>query len=299
MDQKRSTGRLARSAMEIQCYQFEIIHKPGKSKQVADALSRRQYSDETHDATVASLQPNHSVDDDKEIDFPVSISEPVSEEPNSEPTQVTLFYYKDDPNEGIFSLEPEMEISFQNSDLSNLSNLSSLQRECPDFKDIYAYLENGTMPGDEESQIKVIQTYKYFELWNGVLYHWFQRRVKSNLPIDDKWIQQIALPRVLRLDALNAYHDSSAGGAHLGIEKVMAAMKTKYHWPRMHQEIYDYIHSCDTYQLIKRNTHARSPPLTSLPIVGRFERWHMDFLKLHKTSKGYPYVLLIVDSFTK
>lgn len=299
MDQKRSTGRLARWAMEIQGYQFEIIHKPGKSNQVADALSRRQYSDETNDTTIASLLPNHSVDDDKEIDFPVSISEPVSEEPNSEPTQVTLFYHKDDPNEGIFSLEPEMEISFQNPDLSNLSNLSSLQRECPDFKDIYAYLENGTLPDDEKSQIKVIQTSKYFELCNNVLYHWFQRRVKSNLPIDDKWIQQIALPRVLRLDALNAYHDNSAGGAHLGIEKVMAAMKTKYHWPRMHQEIYDYIHSCDTCQRIKRDTHARSPPLTSLPIVGRFERWHMDFLKLHKTTKGYQYVLLIVDSFTK
>lgn len=133
MDQKRSTGRLARWAMEIQGYQFEIIYKPGKSNQVADALSRRQYSDETNNATVASFQPNHSFDDDKEIDFSVSISEPVSEEPNSEPTQVTLFFCKDDPIEGIFSLKPEMEISFQNPDLSNLSNLSSLQRECPDF----------------------------------------------------------------------------------------------------------------------------------------------------------------------
>lgn len=174
-----------------------------------------------------------------------------------------------------------------------------MQRECPDFKDIFAYLENGTLPDDEKSQTKVIQISKYFDLCSGVLYHWFQRRVKSNLPVDDKWIQQIASPRVLRLDALNAYHDSSAGGAHLGIERVMAAMKTKYHWPRMHQEIYDYIHSCDICQSIKRDTHARNKPLTSLPVVGRFERWHMDFLKLHKTSKGYQYVLLIVDSFTK
>lgn len=100
MDQKRSTGRLARWAMEIQGYQFEIIHKPGKSNQVAVALSKRQYVAETNDATVASFQPNHSVDDDKEIDFAVPISEPVSDEPNSEPTQVTLFYCNDDPNEG-------------------------------------------------------------------------------------------------------------------------------------------------------------------------------------------------------
>lgn len=85
--------------------------------------------------------------------------------------------------------------------------------------------------------------------------------MKSNLPVDDKWIQQIALPRVLRLDALNAYHDSSAGGAHLGIERVMAAMKMKYHWPRMHQEIYDYIHS------ISVNASNETPMLETHPLL--------------------------------
>lgn len=85
----------------------------------------------------------------------------------------------------------------------------------------------------------------------------------------------------------------------MGIEKVMAAMKSKYHWPRMHQEIYDYIHSCNSCQLNKRDTYARPHPLTSIPVVGRFERWHMDFLKLHKITQGNKYVLLVVDSFTK
>lgn len=75
-------------------------------------------------------------------------------------------------------------------------------------------------------------------------------------------------------------------------------MKSKYHWPRMHQEIYDYIHSCDICQLIKRDT-CTSTPLTSLPVVSRFERWHIDVLQLHRTKQGYQYVLLVVDSFIK
>lgn len=41
-------------------------------------------------------------------------------------------------------------------------------------------------------------------------------------------------PETVRAEAMKAYHDNSAGGAHLGIEKVMAAMKSKYHWLRMH-----------------------------------------------------------------
>lgn len=181
MDQKRSTGRLARWAMEIQGYQFEIIHKPGKSNQVADALSRRHYEDEMHDPTIASIIANQSKSTDNQNDSSLSTSEPDSIEPvsvestlvesNPEPTQVTLFYHKDDPNEGIFALEQEIDVSFQHPDLSNLSNLSKLQRECPDFKDIFAYLENGTLPDDEKSQTKVIQTSKYFDLCNGILYH--------------------------------------------------------------------------------------------------------------------------------
>lgn len=178
----------------------------------------------------------------------------------------------------------------------NMSKLSELQQSCPDFKQIYSYLANETLPDYENFQNKIIQTSNYYEICNGVLYHWFQRRVKCNQQYEDKWIQQLALPRDLRLEALKAYHDNSAGGAHLGIEKAMAAMKSKYHWPRMHQIIYDYIDSCDTCQIIKRDTHARPPPLTSVPIVGRFHRWLMDFLKLHKTNKGYQYVLLIVES---
>lgn len=51
MDQKRSTGRLARCAMEIQGYQFDSIHWPGKSNQIADALSRRDYDDDEKKVT--------------------------------------------------------------------------------------------------------------------------------------------------------------------------------------------------------------------------------------------------------
>ena len=40
---KQSTGRLARWAVLLQGYQYEINYKPGKKNEVADALSRRPY----------------------------------------------------------------------------------------------------------------------------------------------------------------------------------------------------------------------------------------------------------------
>ena len=309
MDQKRSTGRLARWAMEIQGYQFDMIHRPGKNNEVADALSRRVYSEndkQVEDTVVASLSSGSKPDSLQNLDsdsnetemITSSLSTPCTQVSNdiSELTEVS-FFYSEIPD--ILTIDSEVEISLQNPNLSDLAEIAKLQQNCPDFRLIYDYLQNGNLPDGEKAQNKIIQNSKHYEICNGVLYHWFQRRVKCTQLPDDKWIQQLALPRTLRDEALKAYHDNSAGGAHLGIEKVMAAMKSKYHWPRMHQEIYDYIHSCDTCQLIKRDTHARPPPLTSLPVVGRFERWHMDFLKLHKTTQGHQYVLLVVDSFTK
>ena len=43
MDIKDPTGKLARWALQLQQYDFDIIHQPGKSHRNADALSRLPY----------------------------------------------------------------------------------------------------------------------------------------------------------------------------------------------------------------------------------------------------------------
>ena len=44
MKVKDPTGRLARWALQVQQYDFEIIHRPGRQNGAADALSRRDYT---------------------------------------------------------------------------------------------------------------------------------------------------------------------------------------------------------------------------------------------------------------
>ena len=158
-------------------------------------------------------------------------------------------------------------------------------------------MSSNDLSDEEEVKRKTVVEAQYFFLCDGVLYKWFQKRFKTEE--NEKYIKQICLPRVLRHDALTSFHDTNAGGGHLGVDKVLTALRQRYFWPRMHQTVKDHILSCDWCQRIKVDTKRKNLPLTLLPVVGPFERWHMDLLKLSKTKDGYQYLFLMVDSFTK
>lgn len=99
---------------------------------------------------------------------------------------------------------------------------------------------------------------------------------------------------------MHAYHDSLAGGGHLGIEKVRTALVLKYYWPRMYQDVISYVKSCDRCQRAKRDYNPTNPPMVVLPAAKRFDRWHIDILgPLLKNKEGYEYILVCIDSFTR
>ena len=278
----KHTGRLERWALKLQEYNYDIIHRPGKSNYVADALSRLSYPVQTQDSDC-------STDNTPEVSS-VQVDENTE---NSQSVQVNLFYTANDTDVIVIQedqLQPVVEDSKQ---------LSQLQRECDDFKHIILYLESQLLPKDKTKHDAIVAESKHYSLTNGILTHFFQRRCKRQQE-EDRFITQIALPKVLRLDALRQYHDSLAGGGHLGIEKVRASIIQKYFWPRMHQDIVDYVKSCTRCQLAKRNFNPTKPPMNPMPVKEKFECWQIDILgPLNKSSHGYEYILLCIDAGTR
>ena len=99
---------------------------------------------------------------------------------------------------------------------------------------------------------------------------------------------------------LGSYHDSLASGAHIGIDNTYRAIQLKYFWPKMYQNLADYLRSCDACQLAKNNTTPPKAPLVNMHIEDTFSRFHMDILgPLTTSSEGHKYILLVVHSFRK
>ena len=292
----KHTGRLERWALKIQEYNCNIVHRPGKSNCVADALSRRDYKVEvSQEVSRVSVAPV--------VDKPITIAPDRQHEVETDEDsriQVTFCYATDveADNEADTPKQADVKVD-NNAEIQLQTDLGKLQKECKDFAGIYQYLVRGDLPKETKVATKIVAESKHYSIVDDILYHWSVVRGKA-IPEEQRRIKQLALPKVLRLDALKSYHDSIAGGGHLGVEKVKTAMYQKYYWPGMHSDIVTYIKSCERCQLAKRDYNPFKPPLVPLPPTKRFERWHIDILgPLYKTKEGFEYILLCIDSFSR
>ena len=57
------------------------------------------------------------------------------------------------------------------TDLSEQHDVAKLQRECPDYKPIFEYIEEGILPQDEKTARKIVFESEQFIIDDGTLYH--------------------------------------------------------------------------------------------------------------------------------
>jgi len=114
-----------------------------------------------------------------------------------------------------------------------------------------------------------------------------------------KEVLQIVLPAPLRENVLHNLHDLRIVG-HLGIQRTISRVKSRFYWPGLALDVTRWCAKCPECAERKGKPNPRKRPLTQLPTGAPFDRIAMDILDTHKpTAKGYRYVLVISDYFSK
>lgn len=108
-------------------------------------------------------------------------------------------------------------------------------------------------------------------------------------------VGQLVLPRQFWEIVMRAMHDDLG---HLGQERTVDPIRSRFFWPRMLLDVVEYIRNCG--ECITHKTPVqRAAPLHQIISHGPMDLVYMDFLSMEPDSKGISNVLVVTDHFTR
>lgn len=120
---------------------------------------------------------------------------------------------------------------------------------------------------------------------------WYKSRPTAVVVPDDRQLKD----RILR-----EAHDAPYSG-HLGVNKTTKAITPHFWWPKMREDIVEYIRGCDPCQRNKAVTRAPAGLLQPVPKPEvPWEQVGVDFITgLPVTTNGFDAILVVIDHCTK
>ena len=283
-------SRLQRWALHLQGYTFTVQHKANKRLTSADGLSRREFP------TPPENTNNDALDDDAFVScieprlFDCTVNVKYDLQPNKSLHTINFVYAS--PNDINSTHNAGKTFITSVAAISDDVDISNAQRQCPDFHDIIAYLETGTLPGNAVAARRIVLDSEQYTVLDNTLYHLHIPRQKHKDQVSSV-VRQLCLPRSLRNDVTTAYHDNNG---HIGFDKLYESIRVKYFWPRMYADLCEYVRSCIECQQTERPIHSKKAPLKSLSVEDVFSRFHLDYLGPLPLSNGFRYILVAIDS---
>jgi RNase H-like domain found in reverse transcriptase/Reverse transcriptase (RNA-dependent DNA polymerase)/Integrase zinc binding domain/Retroviral aspartyl protease/Integrase core domain/Chromo (CHRromatin Organisation MOdifier) domain len=106
--------------------------------------------------------------------------------------------------------------------------------------------------------------------------------------------------RSLRTRILQECHDAPTAG-HLGKDKTIEQVKRRFYWPRMDDEIQQYVVGCDACQRNKPSHQSKIGIMQPLPIPERpWQQVSLDLITgLPRSKSGHDAIVVFVDKLTK
>lgn len=310
-EKKKLPGRIERWIEYLARFDFEIIHVPGESNKVADALSR-YYAYEPEDSespTYDLVTADVRLDPDGE-----TLPNPRLAEMRAQRETTSVEEHRHRESAPIAEIiEPRRAEADELR--RHVHPVASAARAAPDVEDDPVATESrlrvpelpseleGKMDlrrvvkrGQEEDVFcaKILQNpthHKRFRIYQGLVEHQTSK---------GDWV--LCIPNVMhgkkRLAQLLIDHAHSLVG-HLGNDKTNAYLRRWFWWPSMAKEVERFCASCATCQTTKASNQKPQGLLHNLPIPVRpWQSISMDFVGPFPESEGFDYLWVIVCRMT-
>ena len=176
------------------------------------------------------------------------------------------------------------------------NKLQELQEQDPTLKRVWDFVKQGKKPHlrdlkGETSEVKL------------VLRQWTKLKERGRLlyrvitdPVTAEMVYQLLLPTTRKTQVLEGFHDKFG---HQGAERTEQLIRSRCYWPRLHQEVRQYMNQC-TRCTVGKAPHVKiCTPMQSLVAERPLEVVAIDFTLLEPSGNGLENVLVITDVFSK
>ena len=315
MMNNKSSARISKWIWRIQQLDFVVQHQAGKLAEVPDALSR-QPLESTNPYSQKDLEELYSGSECKPFDpfikkaTPLTISAMTTRAGRTNKAPVNDSKIKDKEDGGTKKRRKKIQDDGRQDkepadgvkDMTEVKDDEDLNVVPPaDGWDLQVWLREQNNEKNKQvfaqiNDFKKNQRGPFKINSDGLLV----RLSKAKNGDKDIEVEKVYVPESLRDFVFTVHHDMPLGGAHMGRNRLLKAVGSRYYWPAMDEELRSRVRGC--LGCAKRKTtrnmnlgltgpaQADAPwDVVGIDLIGEFL----------ETDRGNKYVLTMVDHFTK
>lgn len=273
---KGTNGRILRWQQELSSYDFAIYHRKGLVNSNADGLSRRPDPESP---------VNEVVDSPAVTKVPAFVTSAMCHDCPQEAPETTVAFYAQ-------SIPVTTAINNEEEPPQIIENWSELQFHDDYCGTLMAYLTQNKLPKNEDGARAVINASTNFVVAD-------DRQLYRITIIRGNTVDELKLvvPDSRKNTILQYFHDSIFG-AHMGMVRTLKRIQAKYWWPKMWDDVQEWVQCCKVCQEMKASPNPGNP-LQSLPVGKIFDQIAMDILELPLTTNGNRYVIVCSEYLSK
>jgi hypothetical protein len=265
MKSDKLTRKLARWALILQEYDFQVVHKPGVANLDADGLSRNPCT---------SQEDNTQLVDEEMV-------------PGWHASTFLCLLGVDSSMEGHVTSYFSQRVDGQSLD-PEVGDGSIDHHDVHDDTLVLEFLRTSMVSGmvNAKERDRVLQRAKRYRLeGTHILRVW-----------EDGKVQIVPHPDQRRCIVWHAHEELG----HFGVKRTYSLLLGQYWWRGMHIDVQRLVSHCMVCDKLRASFNAPTPQLHPLPIMGLGYRWNLDFAgPLPLIVRHNKYVLVMVEHFSK